>query len=300
MESEKEKIKKERIKALVIGGVIGLILVLIGTLLVLIFSKESGDEASEIDESLFAREETQIAIFVAPTSAEIKIDEEVYRNGAYKFAPGIHTAQITATGYKPRVYNFEVKPDRITLLYDYLEKESGDELTEKDIDILRYLSNDDETTRKIEEYMLKLPENFSFSSASSSPIRNFGSLREFYGEEINEYSYKLTRETLDAYFYFARSATKNVRLDEDSFEKIKFQENNYLTTTEFKVVADGKENYRVKMEITRSQAEPERAYEIWRVTILTEAGTALFQYNGRFTYADSVINEEYVDGVNFD
>ncbi|MBQ3470462.1 hypothetical protein IJH23_01995 [Candidatus Saccharibacteria bacterium] len=286
MEKDKEKIKKQRIRALVIGGMVGLVLVLTGILLFLIFNDKNGDEATKIDETLFAREETKVAIFVAPMSAEVKIDGEAYQNGVYRIEPGMHTVQITATGYNPRVYNFEVKSDRVTLLYDYLEKVTGD-LDEKEIDVLRYLSNDDDTNWKITEYMLSLPDEYIFASESSTPVRDFGKIREKYGDKISEHSYRVIRETLNAYFYFARSGTKNVRFVDDSFQEIEFTEGDYLTKTEFRVSADGREEYRVRLEVTQSQAEPERAYEVWRVTVLTKAGTALFQYDGCFTFDES-------------
>ena len=292
---EKVRIKQERIKALIVGGVIGLIIILIGILILVIFKKEDDSESE-----LFVREKTQVAVFVAPESAEVKIDDEAYLNGIYEISSGAHTVKITAMGYEPRVYNIEVKPDRITLLYDYLDKSSDEELTDKDVDMLRYLANDDETVKKIEEFMAELPEDYVFLSSAGNLVRNFESLRNYYGEVLNEYSYRLIKETLDAYFYFARKGTRNLKIVENSLNKIDFREGEYLATGEFRVLADLKEEYRVRLNISRSQAEPEKAYEIWRVTILTEAGTALFQYNGRFSRDDYGSAEDFDEGVDFD
>ena len=267
-----DELKNKRIQALVMGGIVGVGLIIIGLVVAIVFSNKGS----------FVKEKTQVAVFVAPEKAEVKIDNEVYENGVYEIEAGNHVVVISATGYTTRAYEFEVEADKITLLYDYLEKSDG-EMDEKDVDALRYLVSEEGITQKISAYMMSLPEDYSFPSEQKSPVRNFETVRKNYGEKLNDYSYKLIKETLDAYFFFARSGTKNVRFIEDSF-----------LDTEFKVSADGRDEYRVMMEMAQPGSESEASREIWRVTILTEAGAKLFQYDGKFTYInlDVDYNEE--------
>lgn len=267
--------KRGRIKALVIGGSVGVAFLIIGGLLA-VFLGRNGEEETYIKES------TKVAIFVAPITAETKINGEIYKNGLYEMDPGEYTIEITASGYKPRVYKYTVKPNRVSLLYDYLDKTEGG-LSENDVDILRFLMNDNETKKRVEDYLEALPKDYTFPSVTRSPLRGIDKLREFYGATLTDYSYQLIKETLSAYFYLAINGTRNARIDDESFSELSSKED-FIETAEFKVVADNNKTFRVLIEaVDLSNNSGVVESEVYQVTVLTEAGTALFQYNGVFT-----------------
>lgn len=103
-----EKMRKRIMMALICGGAVILLLVLI--FLSIIMSKPTA----------------MLDILVAPTTAKVVVDGKEYKNGTYKFEPGEVKVVISKDGFVSQEVNLELREGETAKLYTYLLPVDGD------------------------------------------------------------------------------------------------------------------------------------------------------------------------------
>lgn len=105
--AEQQAKKKKIIIAAIIAIIVVLILVIAMVALVAMRNKPRSASSSSIvaeeatDDTFSAADTSMIDITVAPSTANIIIGGESYKNGEYELAPGEYEVEITATGFQP-------------------------------------------------------------------------------------------------------------------------------------------------------------------------------------------------------
>ena len=142
---------------------------------------------------------TGASVMLVPLNAKAEINGSEYTNGTYYFEPGKYSAHISAEGFAGRDVEFEIKKAKLTTVAVYLTPTSGS-YSDEDIDLLRFLSNDDDTNALIEERLLGKSDSFKFASYENGLLK---AENVPLGDEYVGNSKKLVAETVSAYFYYA-------------------------------------------------------------------------------------------------
>ncbi len=73
------------------------------------------------------RKSAQFRLFVAPSNAKISIGNEDYSNGMLVAStPGVHTATISADGFKAKTVNLTLSENQTSHFYEYLIPDDSD------------------------------------------------------------------------------------------------------------------------------------------------------------------------------
>lgn len=89
-----------------------------------------------------------VSILVAPESAEIEIDGEIYKNGVYSLPVGEHFVEISADGFSNSSFSFDVEADEANEIFEYLDEETA-VYSDRDYEILSLIADDDSAVAKL-------------------------------------------------------------------------------------------------------------------------------------------------------
>lgn len=113
-----------------------------------------------------ALKSSTLDILIAPTTATVKINGEVYpSSGSFNFFPGTYEVEISADNFETQKYTLNLEKDSIQKLYTYLTGENGDlsvynTLDSQETYLLRTLDNNQD--KDLSEYLEKSDEYFDF------------------------------------------------------------------------------------------------------------------------------------------
>ena len=128
--------------------------------------------------SLEVNKNTYLTLSFAPTEAVLTIDGANYRTGTYEFEPGKYMGELHCEGFNSKTIEIDIKSRQVTTVTDYLVNEAeGMAYYEKyaaDIEVLRYVSNDENVSNFLNLYdqkyslMKYLPLDASFDNRAET------------------------------------------------------------------------------------------------------------------------------------
>lgn len=215
---------------------------------------------------------TGASIMLVPLNATAEINGEKYTNGTYYFRPGKYTAHIAADGFAAKDVEFEVEEAKLTTVASYLLTDGG-AYSEEDYDLLRFLSDSDETDQAIEAFLL---ENGGLNMVSYDkglmPIEKVP-----LGNEYTADAKELVAETVSAYFYYAHPEIT-------SFESVEPSKDGKT----FVVIIGDKQKYTVNFVADKDETQTVDTYNISYVSLQKwGSDDEVFWYDGSFSLSSN-------------
>ena len=245
--------------------IIGLALVVIFSIVVILVTQANNSAREKIVH-------TGISVMLVPLNAKAEINGKEYVNGTYYFKPGKYKAHITADGFTESDVEFEVSEAKLTTVATYLRPGSKN-YSDEDIDLLRFLSDDDETNAFIENRLLE-KKDILFASYENGimSIDDVPLSDQYVGN-----SKKMVAETVSAYFYYAHP----------EIEKIASIDNPDDGHT-FHIIIDDDQKYAVNYLADKDESiKTSDVYNISYVSIQKwGSDDELFWYDGSFSYGE--------------
>ncbi len=265
-------------KIVVIAGIVALAAVLI-TIVIIGLIKLNATPRSV---------NTGVSIMLVPLNATAEINGEKITNGTYTVEPGQYTARLSADGFVEQDVAFEVKENELTTVAVYLLPNGG-HYSDEDIDLLRFMSNDNETNSLIEMRLLEKGQDFKFNSYEKGLLK---------AEDVplsDEYvgnSKKLIAEMVSAYFYFAHpEITAIKKIGQPTKEQT------------FSITVNSGQEYLVNFVAYKDETVTTgNVYNITSAS-LRKSGSDIdiFRYDGSFSYGPIVPPTTYdTDDISFD
>lgn len=246
--------------------IVSLLLVVILSVVLIISISSSRNKTPEVVH-------TGASVMLVPLNATAEINGKKYNNGTYFFNPGKYKAHITADGFGEKDVEFEVTEAKLTTVAVYLRPQGGS-YSDEDLDLLRFLSDDDETNALIENRLLE-NQNIKFASYEKGllSIDKVPLSDDYVGT-----SKKIVAETVSAYFYYAHpEITKFASIVGSNDGK------------SFEIVVDDTQRYTVNYIAYRDETSSRSAYNITYVSLQKwGSDDEVFWYDGSFSYGGIV------------
>ena len=271
--------KRKRIIKIVIISVVTLLLVTFISIFAVMAVKKNTVETDS------AKINTGISVTVVPLNATVTIGDKTYTNGTYQLEPGEYRAKINAEGFESTDEEFKVESGALTPIAVYL-KPNGGAYSVDDYDLLRFLSDDNDTNLLVEEKLLDLSTDYKFASMQKSIFKDIVLPLD---KTYSEYSKQVILDTITAYFYFAHP-------DITSYQAFLIKDKDQSFVVSF----DGGVKYAINYLASVDETTKAKTKNVYFVSIQKYGSQDIvFHYDGRFTYTDHNKDIEY-GGQNFE
>ena len=206
--SRPQKQKMPLKKKLIIAGAIILLFVLVFAFRAAIRSK---------DGNAIIGETAVLNIKTVPFNADVEINGVSYQNGIHRLPSGKCHAVITADGFIQKELDFELAGNANSYFLQYLLPDSG-EYSEEEIDLLRFITNNDQVDKIIENFLVDKGKDYVFPSQRNGI---FAGQKRIAAKGFSKHADDIIRQTISAFFYYVRPDVKH-------YDEIQYSSNGAL------------------------------------------------------------------------